>query len=42
MGNIVGPKLALNSASPEKVFHPKAGMGIVEEEPSITLDGNTI
>ena len=40
-GDIVGPKLSPNALRPDKVFHPKAGMGIVEEEPSITPDGDT-
>ena len=39
--NIVGPKLSPNSLPPDKVFHPEAGMGIVEDEPSITPDGDT-
>ena len=41
MGNIVGPDLAPNSAPPEKVYHPKAGIGIVEKELSTTSDGDT-
>jgi hypothetical protein len=41
MGDIVGPKLSPNTLPPDKVFHPKAGMGIVEEEPSTTSDGDT-
>ena len=41
LGNIVGPKLSPNSLPPDKVFHPEAGMGIVEDEPSITPDGDT-
>ena len=41
MGNIVGPKLSPNTSPPEKVYHPQAGMGIIEDEPSTTPDGET-
>ena len=41
LGDIVGPKLAPNSTPPDKVYHPKAGMGLLEEEPSISPDGDT-
>ena len=41
MANIVGPKLAPNSVPPGKVYHPMAGLGIVEDEPSSTSDGET-
>ena len=41
LGNIVGPKLSPNSLPPDKVYHPEAGIGIVEEEPSVTPDGDT-
>ena len=41
MGDIVGPQLPPSALPPDKVFHPKAGIGIVEEEQSITPDGDT-
>ena len=41
LGNIVGPKLSPNSLPPDKVYYPEAGIGIVEEEPSVTPDGDT-
>ena len=41
-GEIVGPELAFNSSPPLKVYHPKAGVGIKEEEPSIREDGTFI
>ena len=41
MENIVGLKLAPNLVPPGKVYHPMAGLGIVEDEPSITSDGET-
>ena len=41
-GDIVGPELALNASPPLKVYHPKAGVGIKEEEPSRREDGTFI
>ena len=41
-GEIVGPELAFNSSPPLKVYHPKAGVGIKEEEPSTREDGTFI
>ena len=41
-GEIVGQELAFNSSPPLKLYHPKAGAGIKEEEPSIREDGTFI
>ena len=41
-GELVGPELAFNSSPPPIVNHPKAGVGIIEEEPSIREDGTFI
>ena len=38
IGDIVGPELAPNSSPPARVFHPKAGIGILEEEQSVRPD----
>ena len=40
-GDITGPELAPNSSPPSKVYHPKAGVGYIEEEPSRRPDGET-
>ena len=41
MGGIIGPKLSPNSTPPNKVYHPNAGLGLLEDEPSVTSDGDT-
>ena len=41
-GEIVGPELSSNSSPPHKVYHPKAGVGIKEEKPSVREDGTFI
>ena len=41
-GLIVGPELDFNSFPPLKVYHPKAGLGIKEEETSRREDGTFI
>ena len=41
MGNITGQKFSFNSLPQNKVFHPKAGIGIFEDESSATSDGDT-
>ena len=39
-GDIIGPELCPKSFPPTKVFHPKAGIGILEKEHSKTSDGD--
>ena len=41
IGDIVGPELATKSSPPVRVFHPKAGIGILEEETSRPIDGES-
>ena len=41
LGNIISPKQAPNSVPPVKVCHPIAELGIVQDEPSSTSDGET-
>ena len=41
-GDIIGPELAFNSSPPLAVNHPKAGVGLIEEEPSRREDGTFI
>ena len=40
LGDIIGPELSLNSTPPQKVFHPNAGIGILEDELSVTSYGD--
>ena len=40
-GDIIGPELVPNTSPPSKVFHPKAGLGIIQEELSSGYDGET-
>ena len=39
-GDIIGPQLSLNSTPPHKVFHPNAGIGILEDEVSVSYGDN--
>ena len=41
IGDIVGPELDPNSSPPARVFHPKAGIGILEDEKSRPIDGES-
>ena len=36
-----GPELDPNSSPPARVFHPKAGIGILEDEKSRPIDGES-
>ena len=38
IGDITGPELAPNSSPPARVFHPKAGIGILHGEPPDPTD----
>ena len=40
LGDIIGPELSPNSTPPQKVFHPNAGIGILEDELSVTSYGD--
>ena len=40
LGDIIGPELSPNSTPPLKVFHPNAGIGILEDELSVTSYGD--
>ena len=39
-GGIIGPKLSSSASPPTKVMHHQAGIGLLEEEPSISPDGD--
>jgi hypothetical protein len=40
LGDIIGPELSPNSTPPQKVFHPNAGIGILEDEVSVSCGDN--
>ena len=41
-GEIIGPKLIPNTSPASKVYYPKAGLGIIQDERSSNYDGERV